>query len=132
MSILVNTINDWKPFEASLLEWRRLCRQMKFLDSSRAIDEDHTQMGRILWGLKVVQGGSPFMLGVCWEWREVIPNVVALSNPMGVQSNVILNEASGEPVAQSALVLHLNAAVSKFRWQQDVTRQTNLVRYIAA
>jgi hypothetical protein len=72
------------------------------------------------------------MVGVCWEWREVIPNVLALSNPLGIQSNVMLKDERGEIVAPSTLVLHLNAAVNKFAWQVDLTSQGSVRRYIAA
>lgn len=132
MSTLVSTIGEWKPFEASLLEWRRLCKEMRFLCGSRVLDRDNTQMGQILWGLQVIENGQALMLGVCWEWREVVPNVIALSNPMGVQSNVLLNDEGGRPVAQSVLVLHLNAAVNRFRWQRNVTHQRGERRHIAA
>lgn len=132
MSILANTVAEWSPIEASLLEWRRLCKQMRLLDSSRFVDADDTRMGQILWGLELNEGPAPRMLGICWEWREVIPNVVALSDPMGVQSNVLLNDERGAPVHRSALVLHLNAAVSRFRWQQDLVGRPLTYRHIAA
>ena len=83
MAILSSAISEWEPFEASLLEWRRLCKRMQFLDSRQEVDVDseHTHLGEVLWGVEVKAGCSNRMLGVCWEWREVIPNVVALSNP---------------------------------------------------
>ena len=117
MAILSSTISTWEPFEASLLEWRRLCKRMQFLDSVQEIDgdSDHTHLGEVLWGVEVKDGSASRMLGVCWEWREVIPNVVALSNPLGIQSNVRLKDEMGALVAPAKLVLHLNAAVSGFR-----------------
>ncbi len=90
---------------------------MEFLDSSRAIDadRDRTHLGEVLWGIELKERGcAGRMVGVCWEWRgdEVIPNVLALSNPLGIQSNVRLKDERGALVAPSKLVLHLNAAVS--------------------
>jgi hypothetical protein len=133
MAILSGTISGWEPFEASLLEWRRLCKRMEFLDSSRAVDGDHTRMGEVLWGLELKEGQCEGrMLGVCWEWREVIPNVVALSNPLGIQSNVRLKDETGALVTPAKLVLHLNAAVSSFRWQGKLVRDAVAHRDMAA
>ena len=135
MAILCSTISAWEPFEASLLEWRRLCKRMEFLDSSQSIDtdSDHTHLGEVLWGIKLSGSGLPNrMLGVCWEWREVIPNVVALSNPLGIQSNVRLKDETGALVTPAKLVLHLNAAVSGFRWQGRLIRDAGAHRDMAA
>ena len=135
MSILTSTVSKWDPFEASLLEWRRLCKRMRYLDSSRGIDfdRDRTHLGEVLWGIELKgSGAASRMLGVCWEWREVIPNVLALSNPMEVRSNVLLKDERGELVAPSKLVLHLNAAVNSFAWQGNLTMHPGVHRYIAA
>ena len=135
MAILSSTISAWEPFEASLLEWRRLCKRMEFLDSSQGIDadSDRTHLGEVLWGIEVKDVDSTRrMLGVCWEWREVIPNVVALSNPLGIQSNVRLKDEAGALVTPAKLVLHLNAAVSGFRWQGRLIRDAGSHRDMAA
>ena len=134
MAILSSTIDGWEPFEASLLEWRRLCKRMQFLDSSQEIDADsgHTHLGEVLWGVEVKDGGSNRMLGVCWEWREVIPNVGALSNPLEIQSNVRLKDEAAHSTAPAKLVLHLNAAVSGFRWQGRLIRNAGARRDLAA
>ncbi|MCK9688901.1 hypothetical protein [Scleromatobacter humisilvae] len=135
MAILSSTISAWEPFEASLLEWRRLCKRMECLDSSQGIDaeSDRTHLGEVLWGIEVKDSGStPRMLGVCWEWREVIPNVVALSNPLGIQSNVRLKDETGALVTPAKLILHLNAAVSGFRWQGRLVRDAGVHRDMAA
>ncbi len=134
MAILSSAISEWEPFEASLLEWRRLCKRMQFLDSRQEVDVDseHTHLGEVLWGVEVKAGCSNRMLGVCWEWREVIPNVVALSNPLGIQSNVRLKDEAGALVTPAKLVLHLNAAVSGFRWQGRLIRDAGGHRDMAA
>jgi hypothetical protein len=135
MSILTSTVNKWDFFEASLLEWRRLCKRMKYLDSSRGIDfdRDRTHLGEVLWGIELKSAAGPTrMIGLCWEWREVIPNVLALSNPLGIQSNLLLKDERGEIVAPSTLVLHLNAAVNSFAWQSDLIVHAGVHRYIAA
>ena len=135
MSILTSTVSKWDPFEASLLEWRRLCKRMKYLDSSRGIDfdRDRSHLGEVLWGIELKDGASAGkMVGVCWEWREVIPNVLALSNPLGIQSNLQLKDERGDLVAPSTLVLHLNAAVNSFSWQANLTMHPGVHRYFAA
>ncbi len=135
MAILSSTISAWEPFEASLLEWRRLCKRMEFLDSSQGIDadSDRTHLGEVLWGIEVKDvDNTSRMLGVCWEWREVIPNVVALSNPLGIQSNVRLKDETGALVTPAKLILHLNAAVSGFRWQGRLVRDAGVHRDMAA
>src|SRR6201996_7332136 len=135
MAILSSTISAWEPFEASLLEWRRLCKRMEFLDSSQTVDvdSDRTHLGEILWGVQIMDGNSASrMLGVCWEWREVIPNVLALSNPLGIQSNVRLKDETGALVTPAKLILHLNAAFSGFRWQGRLIRDAGVHRDMAA
>ena len=108
---------------------------MEFLDSSRAIDadRDRTHLGEVLWGIELKEGVcAGRMVGVCWEWREVIPNVLALSNPLGIQSNVRLKDERGTLVTPSKLVLHLNAAVSGFRWQGRLIQRASAHRDMAA
>jgi hypothetical protein len=108
---------------------------MEFLDSNQAVDvdRDHTHLGEVVWGIRLKdEGRASRMLGLCWEWREVMPNVLALSNPLGIQSNVLLKDERGELLARSKLVLHLNAAVSGFRWQTPLIRRTGTRRYMAA
>ena len=132
MSILISA---WEPFEASLLEWRRLCKRMDFLASSEEVEvERHrSYLGKVLWGIEPKKsGGTGRMLAVCWEWREVIPNVLALSNPLGIESNVLLKDETGAVVEPSKRVLHLNAAVSSFRWQTRLIRHAELRRNLAA
>jgi len=96
---------------------------MHLLDSRHALDTDseRTRLGEVLWGIELDGCGKRRMLGVCWEWREVIANVVALSNPMAVRSNVLLKDERGEAVSEAKRLLHLNAAVNAFPWQGHLT-----------
>ena len=85
MSILSSTICAWEPFEASLLEWRRLCKRMEFLDSSRAIDadRDRTHLGEVLWGIELKEAGlnlDPVFTLKAWRSLLTLPRAGALKD----------------------------------------------------
>lgn len=58
--------------------------------------------------------------GLCWEWGEVRPGVVALADPMQLRSNVELVDAQGRPLDASLCVLHLNSVVYGLDWQSAI------------
>lgn len=60
------------------------------------------------------------MIGVCWPWAQLRPNVVALANPLGIATNVRLTETDGSNVADQRKLLHLNSAVYAAPWQDSV------------
>ncbi|MDQ2736026.1 MAG: hypothetical protein M3Y55_13795, partial [Pseudomonadota bacterium] len=52
-----------------------------------------------------------------WDWREVRPGVVALSDPMTVLSNIVLLGEEGRPVDSFKRILHLNNVIFSLPWQ---------------
>ena len=58
--------------------------------------------------------------GLCWEWGEVRPGVVALADPMRLRSNIELVDAQGQVVDEGLRVLHLNSLVYRLDWQAAI------------
>ena len=135
MAILSSTISEWEPFEASLLEWRRLCKRMQFLDSSQDVDadSDHTHLGEVLVGVEVKDGSSQSDAGRVLGVARGDPERAWRCRTLWASSRTcVLKDETGALVTPAKLVLHLNAAVSGFRWQGRLIRDAGAHRDMAA
>ena len=58
-----------------------------------------------------------------WGWVLIQPNVIVMSNPFHIQSNMELVTATGEPApAGPALMMSLNGVIHDLAWQLYVQR----------
>lgn len=55
-----------------------------------------------------------------WAWVEVMRDVLALSNPMGIATNARLHASDGEALVDEAIVLELNRIVCFLPRQPEV------------
>ena len=81
-------------------------------------DEDGPCSGQTLWG----QHSEARAAGVAWDWIEVRHGVVAMSDPLGMVTNLRLLDAHGEVLSQSQIALRLHQLVHALPWQSEVTR----------
>lgn len=115
MTIPVWQVITWKPVRASLAEWQTALLRMRpigaaFLPHGRAPGK---RKGQVLWGTECK--GQP--VGLAWDWAEVRADVVALSDPMGVLSNVLLLDEHGDCLDEGERMVHLNSAIHGLGWQ---------------
>ncbi|MBI5271963.1 MAG: hypothetical protein HY856_20055 [Burkholderiales bacterium] len=110
----------WQPVTATLDDWTRAVRRFEPLGITHWPQaECRTEgQGQVVWG--VPRGTAS--IGLCWEWCEVQPGVVVLSNPMGVCSNARLLGPDGEAVAHGRQLLAWNDAIHSLGWQTAVAR----------
>jgi hypothetical protein len=60
--------------------------------------------------------------GFAWDWIEIEHGVVAMSNPMGLVTNLQLVAANGELLSSATAALHFNQFVRRIPWQGEVRR----------
>jgi hypothetical protein len=96
-------------------EWRRSSRKLRHLGTSVHVDEqaEGLRYGQVLWGREA----SDQMVGLAWDWREVMPEVIALADPMTVLSNLRLLDERGGRLSDAELLLQLNNTIYSLGWQ---------------
>ena len=81
-------------------------------------DEDGPCSGQTLWG----DHSEARAAGVAWDWVEVREGVVAMSDPLGMVTNLRLLDAHGEVLSQTQISLRLHQLVHALPWQTEVRR----------
>ena len=81
-------------------------------------DKDCPSSGQTLWG----DDSDDRAAGVAWDWVELRRGVVAMSDPLGMVTNLRLLDAHGEVLNQSQVAVHLHQLVHALPWQSEVTR----------
>jgi hypothetical protein len=81
----------------------------------------------VLWGLPPDEGPA----GLLWEWVELRPGVVAMSDPMSIVSNIRIMEAGVEGEELPERLLRLSRAVHGWAWQDAVRGHADAVRHEA-
>ena len=74
--------------------------------------------GQTLWA----RTGDETTAGVAWDWVQLHQGVVAMADPMGLVTNLMLLDAHGEPIPTLQVTLHLNEIVHALPWQTEVER----------
>jgi hypothetical protein len=60
--------------------------------------------------------------GVAWDWVELRHGVVAMSDPLGVVTNLRLVDPDGAALNQAQIALRLHEIVHALPWQTEVER----------
>lgn len=81
-------------------------------------DDDGPCSGQTLWG----DHRESCAAGVAWDWVELRQGVVAMSDPLGMVTNLRLLNDQGEVLSQTEVALHLHQLVHALPWQNEVTR----------
>jgi hypothetical protein len=81
-------------------------------------DDDCPCSGQTLWG----DQNERHAAGVAWDWIEVRHGVVAMSDPLGMITNLRLLDAQGDVMTQSQVAVHLHPLVHGLPWQTEVQR----------
>ena len=118
MNIPAWQVSSWSPVEAGLKEWQSAVRRLRHLGTSVQSDEqsEGLRYGQIVWGGEK----SGAMFGMAWDWREIAENVIVMSDPMAVITNVTLLSDDGVEVSASRKVIVMNTAIYSLPWQDVV------------
>jgi hypothetical protein len=81
-------------------------------------DDDGPCTGQTLWGDHSVEHAA----GVAWDWVELRQGVVAMSDPLGMVTNLRLIDDHGEVLSQTQIAVHLHQLVHALPWQSEVKR----------
>ena len=81
-------------------------------------DDSGPCSGQTLWG----DESDDHATGVAWDWVELRKGVVAMSDPMGVVTNLRLIDTQGDVLNQTQMAVHLHQLVHALPWQSEVTR----------
>jgi hypothetical protein len=81
-------------------------------------DDDAPCSGQTLWAADSANCAA----GVAWDWVELREGVVAMSDPMGVVTNLRMLDEQGEVMSQSRLAVRLQQLVHSLPWQSEVKR----------
>ena len=117
MTIPAWKIIAWPRVPSPIRQWSRTVRRLRPLGTS--VNEDGPgglRHGQLLWGIEA----DGAMLGIAWDWREVMPDVVVIGDPMSILTNVSFVDEEGAPVNDAVRLLYLNTAVYQLPWQRGV------------
>lgn len=81
-------------------------------------DASGRRQGRSIWVGS--HAGRP--IGLSWRWGEVMPGVLALSDPMSIASNIGFIGRAGAPLGDGERVLYLNTLLHALDWQTSALR----------
>jgi hypothetical protein len=118
----------WPAARISLSEWQQGRQRLRRVEAQ--VDDasgDGLRAGTTAWGFQW-RGRT---VGLSWSWREVLPNVVALADPMHIASNAVLLDDDGRELHDARRVLILNAAIFNLPWQLEFRRALPEYRSVA-
>jgi hypothetical protein len=82
-------------------------------------DEYGRAVGDTVWAASM---GSKGLLGAAWEWVELLPGVVVLSDPNGLVSNAQFLADDGAEECELRSTVMVNCIAHAIPWQRTVTR----------
>lgn len=81
-------------------------------------DDDGPCSGQTLWG----GHSEACSAGVAWDWVELRQGVVAMSDPLGMVTNLRMLDERGEELNQRQIAMQLHQLVHALPWQSEVER----------
>ena len=103
-------------------QWAEESHGLSVLDTTVHVDTDGSRMrhGQVVWGIGGAGSGCSHVAGIAWDWQEVQEDVVAISDPMAVQSNLELVDQDDQSLGQTQQLLCLNRVIHSLPWQDRV------------
>ena len=118
MQIYPWIITSWPIVERPAQRAPEIARGMRHLGTvaSGECDEFGRLLGHTIWGC------AELKLGVAWDWTETLDGVYALSDPMGVVSNIEFVDDAGNAISESLSAVQLNSITHALPWQPEISR----------
>lgn len=126
MSVAPWKILTWSAVPVARDDWPRTVRKLRHLGMSVHVDDGGARLGsgQILWGLESQRG----MLGLAWDWRELVAGVVVIADPMSIVCNGNLLDEEGCALNDAERLMCLNTAVYQLPWQPVVASAKRRLR----
>jgi hypothetical protein len=90
------------------------------------VSADCDDYGRLLG--HTIWGGAESQIGIAWDWVEALEGVFAMSDPMGVVSNIGFVDKSGASLPDFMAAVQLNQITHSLPWQSQVAEATRRLR----
>lgn len=81
-------------------------------------DDNCPCSGQTLWG----DNTEEYATGVAWDWVQLREGVVAMSDPLGMVTNLRLIDDQGDALNHTQVAVRLHQLVHALPWQSEVTR----------
>jgi len=117
-------IAAWPIIERTVEPATEIASDLHHLGTTVSADCD--DYGRLLG--HTIWGGTESGIGIAWDWVEAMDGVFAMSDPMGVVSNIGFVDKTGASVPDFMAAVHLNQITHALPWQIEVTEATRRVR----
>ncbi len=117
-------IASWPIIERPCDPAFELSAELKHLGTT--VSGDCDEFGRLLG--HTIWGAADQQFGLAWDWTEAHDGVFALSDPMGVVSNIAFVDEGGVNLSERLSAVHLNRIAHQLPWQAEVARATNELR----
>lgn len=99
---------------------------MVLLHLGTVVSDECDEFGRLVG--HTIWGASDLKIGVAWDWTETLDGVFALSDPMGVVSNIGFVDESGTSIPEASSAVQLNRITNVLPWQDEVSKATRGLR----
>jgi hypothetical protein len=120
-------ITSWPIIERSSEQAPRIATDLQHLGT--VVSGDCDEYGRLLG--HTIWGAADLKIGVAWDWTETLDGVFALSDPMGVVSNIDFIDEAGVSIPESMAAVRLNHITHALPWQDEVSKATRGLRAAA-
>lgn len=117
-------IAAWPIIERTVDPATEIATDLHHLGTTVSADCD--DYGRLLG--HTIWGGTDSGIGIAWDWVEALDGVFAMSDPMGVVSNIGFVDKSGSSIPEFMAAVQLNHITHALPWQAEVAEATRRVR----
>jgi hypothetical protein len=111
-------VADWPFVRATVTEFKAAVPQMQPLPTGLPVDDTHREgrSGTSVWGTNV--GGRRIGIEWSWEIREDVKLV--LSNPMALDTNVLLFDTGNRLLGEVESLIQLGEAIRELPWVEHL------------
>lgn len=110
-------IASWPPVHCAVTQRSLMIRRLRCISARvNPAGAGQPRSGQVLWACSTPMGDA----GLAWDWSEIRRNVVVITDPMHVLSNLRFVDSHGVELPQSAGLLELSNLVANLRWQGQV------------
>jgi hypothetical protein len=117
-------IAAWPIIERTVDPAMEIASDLHHLGTTVSADCD--DYGRLLG--HTIWGGTDSGIGIAWDWVEAIDGIFAMSDPMGVVSNIGFIDKTGDSIPDFMAAVQLNQITHSLPWQAEVAEVTRCIR----
>ena len=127
MQIYPWIIASWPIIERPSELAAELAVELRHLGTT--VSEDCDEYGRFLG--HTIWGADGLEIGIAWDWVEAHDGVFAMSDPMGIVSNIRFLDREDRVIPEFMSAVQLNRIAHELSWQSEVAHVTCGVRAAA-